>query len=408
MNLSQSGTTLSGWRLILARMLWIIVFLLCFGVLLALLPVISRLTEREWLVVSSYPAIKSLMTYTSYVRYLVVLRYIALAIFLTAALIIYWRRPRDWIALLASATLVLIPSAFFFSIEYPAYSQPWHAILELIKGAITLLAIVSLILFFNLFPDGKSASRKMTIWVTLSVGMIIILMISMSSVGEFFYFIFIIAFMIVLLISVSAQLYRYRHMTSTVHRQQIKWVLLSFSMTAVGFLGMIMFSFIQLGLAEAPVNFITLHVITLMLTSIPVAMVISIFRYRLWDIDIIIRRALVYGSLSFTLLIIYLVSVVFFQNLITALHGPQSEVGIAISTLFIAALFSPLRRRIQRDIDHRFYREKYNAEQALARFVSVARDETNLVRLESTLLQVIQETVQPETISLWMRDFDES
>jgi hypothetical protein len=137
-------------------------------------------------------------------------------------------------------------------------------------------------------------------------------------------------------------------------------------------------------------------------------MVISIFRYRLWDIDLIIRRAMVYGSLSFTLLIIYLVSVIFFQNLITALHGPQSEVGIAISTLVLAALFNPLRRRIQRDIDHRFYREKYNAEQALARFVSVARDETNLVRLESALLQVIQETVQPETISLWMRDFDES
>jgi hypothetical protein len=347
------------------------------------------------------------MTYTSFVRYLVVLRYLALAIFMAAALIIFMRKPRDWIALLASATLVLVPTAFFFSIEYPVYSQPWHALLENMNGLILVSAIVCLILFFNLFPDGRFALRGMSTWIILSVVIIILLIISMYFFGEFLWAIFIVAFMIVLLISVFAQIYRYRRLTSPIHRQQIKWVLFSFGLTAMGFMGMILLSFKQGRSGEAAANFISLHASLLMLTSIPVAMVISIFRYRLWDIDVIIRRALVYGSLSLTLLAIYLVSVVSFQSLITALGIPQSEVGIVISTLVIAALFNPLRKRIQHDIDHRFYRDKYDATMALARFAAVARDETNLDRLESALVQVVQETIQPEMISLWKRDFDE-
>jgi hypothetical protein len=402
----QPSTSLRGWHLTLARLFWIIAFLLCSVMLLALVPVVFRLTARDWQVTTSYRAISTFITFTNYVHYVLVLRYFALAICLTAALIIFWRKSNDWIALLASATLVLISTAFFFSFEnLTYYSMRWAMLLENMSGLIMASAIVCLILFFNLFPDGKLALRGMSTWITLSIVIIIILIISMYYSGEFFWGIFITTFIIVLLISVYAQVYRYRHLTNSAHRQQIKWVLFAFTITAGGFLGMILLSSIpDRFLSEAKVNLINLHASLLMLTSIPISMSISIFRYRLWDIDVIIRRTLVYGSLSATLLAVYLIGVVLFQSLVAVLGVPQSEVGIVISTLVIATLFNPLRRRIQLDIDHRFYREKYDAAQALARFAAVARDETDLDVLNIELVRLVQETIQPETISLWIRE----
>lgn len=406
----QSSTSLRGWRLILARILWIIIFLLCFVMLLALVPVLFRLTARDWQVSTSYAVISNFITYTSYVRYMLVMRYFALGIFLAAALVIFWRKSHDWIALLASATLIVLPTSFFFSFEYPAYLTPWGSLLENFGGLITAIAVVCLILFFNLFPDGKLALRGMSIWILLSIAVVIamLIMMYMATPGDFFWGIFITAFLFILIISVYAQVYRYRRLANPTQRQQIKWVLLAFSITAGGFLGMILLSSIPVRyLSEALRNFISLHFELLMMTSIPISMMISIFRYRLWDIDVIIRRTLLYGSLSATLLAIYLISVVFLQSLFSSIGGQQSAVAIVISTLVIAALFNPLRKRIQNDIDHRFYREKYNAEQVLARFSAAVRDETNIHRLTDELLDVVQETVQPETVSLWIRETNE-
>lgn len=410
MNQIQSSTKLRGWRLILARILWIIIFLLCFVMLLVLVPIIFRLTERDWQVLSSYAFVSNFITYTTYVRYMLVIRYFALGIFLAAALVIFWRKSHDWIALLTSATLVLLPIAFFFSFEYPAYLTPWGSLLENLGGLITAIAVVCLILFFNLFPDGKFALPGMSVWILLSIAVILAMLILMyaETPGDLFWGIFITAFLFILFISVYAQVYRYRRLANPTQRQQIKWVLLAFFITAGGLLGMIFLSSIPVRyLSEAQRNFISLHFELLMMTSIPVSMMISIFRYRLWDIDIIIRRTLVYGSLSATLLVTYLISVVLLQSLFSSIGGQQSAVAIVISTLVIAALFNPLRRRIQHDIDHRFYREKYNAEQVLARFSAAARDETNIYRLTDELLHVVQETVQPESISLWIRESNE-
>jgi hypothetical protein len=135
---------------------------------------------------------------------------------------------------------------------------------------------------------------------------------------------------------------------------------------------------------------------------VPISFTVAILRYRLWDIDIIIRRTLVYGLLSALLIIIYFGSVVVIQALFTAVSGQQSAVAIVISTLIIAALFQPLRLRIQGWIDRRFFRAKYDASQALAEFGQIARDEVDLEKLTSALLQVAQETMQPESVWLWL------
>jgi hypothetical protein len=141
------------------------------------------------------------------------------------------------------------------------------------------------------------------------------------------------------------------------------------------------------------------------LIGFPISIGIAIVRYRLYDIDILINRTLVYGALSATLALIYFGGVATTQAIFRALTGQQEQpqLAIVISTLLIAALFNPLRRRIQRFIDRRFYRRKYDARKTLEAFSAKLRDETDLDALSDDLVGVVKETMQPSHISLWQR-----
>ena len=144
-------------------------------------------------------------------------------------------------------------------------------------------------------------------------------------------------------------------------------------------------------------------IFSLQATLFTLAIGIAMLKYHLYEIDLIIRRTLVYGVLTLFLVILYYSSVVLLQQAFRALTGQDSPVAIVISTLVIAALFNPLRIRVQEIIDRRFYRRKYDAQQAMAAFAAAARDEVDLERLEAELLTIVQETMQPERVSLWLR-----
>jgi hypothetical protein len=187
-------------------------------------------------------------------------------------------------------------------------------------------------------------------------------------------------------------------------RQQIKWFASATALTLVWFVFELIV--VELLSAEGGLPEVTVPLSSLLvLPSIPIATGIAILRYRLYDIDVIINRTLVYGSLTVMLALIYFGGVAATQAIYRALTGQeqQPQLAVVVSTLAIAALFSPLRRRIQSFIDRRFYRRKYDAAKTLEAFSAKLRDETDLDRLGDELMGVVQETIEPTHVSLWLR-----
>jgi hypothetical protein len=135
----------------------------------------------------------------------------------------------------------------------------------------------------------------------------------------------------------------------------------------------------------------------------PVSLAIAILRYKLWDIDLIIRKTLLYATMTGILALLYFGVVVLTQTILRSLTGnPESPLVIVLSTLGIAALFNPLRSRIQSFIDKRFYRARYNAEKILAQFATSARDEVDMGKLSTVLMGVVEESMQPKQVGLWI------
>jgi hypothetical protein len=185
-------------------------------------------------------------------------------------------------------------------------------------------------------------------------------------------------------------------------RQQIKWFASAAALTLV-----FTFVFEQATNAESGLLGVILATLTVLIVpSIPVATGIAILRYRLYDIDVVINRTLVYGSLTAALALVYFGGVVSLQYVFSTLTSEGSQLVVVASTLVIAALFSPLRRRIQAFVDRRFYRKKYDAARVLEAFSARLRDETNLDQLNGDLVAVVRETVQPGHVSLWLRELE--
>ena len=276
-----------------------------------------------------------------------------------------------------------------------------------------------------LFPDGRPPSRRWR-WVAWLGGLFIGLIAVMASIilwsergpalvrpedaaeegtSHLLFVVFqFVGFPMMLLAGFGAVIslfVRFRRASGD-ERQQIKWFASASALT-FGFV----FGFQALSNAEGGLLEASLAVVGLILApSIPVATAIAIFRYRLYDIDRIVNRALVYGLLTASLVLVYLGGVIALQYTFRALTGGESQLAVVISTLAIAALFAPLRRLIQAFIDRRFYRRKYDAAKTLEAFSAKLRDETDLDTLSEDLTGVARETLQPAHVSLWLRQVE--
>jgi hypothetical protein len=195
--------------------------------------------------------------------------------------------------------------------------------------------------------------------------------------------------------------YRYTRVSDASQRQQTKWVVLGMAVALGGFL---VFPLVDALLPDALLASLLANTAFFVFPLfIPISIAIAILRYRLYDIDIIINRTIVYGSLTVTLVALYFGVVVVLQRIFVLLTGQQSTLAVVASTLAIAALFSPLRRRIQGLVDRRFYRRKYDAGKTLEAFSAQLRNETDLDALSGDLKAVVKETMQPAHVSLWLR-----
>ena len=186
-----------------------------------------------------------------------------------------------------------------------------------------------------------------------------------------------------------------------IERQQIKWLLYA---SAIFFVGNFLKNTVFSPLGEVSLGlWIGYLLVALGGLGGPIAIGIAILRYRLYEIDIIINRTLVYGLLTATLVALYFGGIVVLQRLFVLLTGQRSTLAVVASTLLIAALFTPLRRRIQSLIDRRFYRSKYDARKTLEAFSTKLRNETDLEALNNDLVGVVRETMVPAHVSLWLR-----
>jgi hypothetical protein len=205
--------------------------------------------------------------------------------------------------------------------------------------------------------------------------------------------------LVLIAISVASLLMR-RVYARGVERQQTKWFTYT---TAVAASGAILQYIISESLGLLWLGGVAYALVLIGLVGIPISMGIAITRYKLYEIDLLINRTLVYGSLTAMLVALYFGGIVVLQRVFVLLTGQQSTLAVVASTLLIAALFTPLRRRIQSFIDRRFYRRKYDARKTLEAFSATLRDEADLEALNNDLVGVVRETMQPAHVSLWLR-----
>jgi hypothetical protein len=212
-----------------------------------------------------------------------------------------------------------------------------------------------------------------------------------------------------ILVSALSLVLRYRRSGGEV-REQIKWLAFAACFVGVtylsGLIGQIFFvpESLDANASSLPlwVSLVN-NLLLLSFAGVPVAIGFAVLRYRLYDIDVVINRALVYGPLTLALAATYVGSVLAFQTTFRTITGQESQLAVVASTLAIAALFVPLRRRIQAFIDRRFYRRKYDAAKTLADFGARLRNETDLDRLGDEMVSVVRETMQPAHASLWLQ-----
>jgi hypothetical protein len=258
-----------------------------------------------------------------------------------------------------------------------------------------------LIRFAFVFPHPKPIHTRhpWISWGIGAVGIITVFFTTDNSPIAWYWFVFSLFLVIAILIHNALT------MRDSVSRAQLLWglggLIIGVGMLALALLaGTLGFLDATSELTDLFFSLITSMAILVMGGMLAVA----ILRYRLFDIDIIIRKTLQYTLLTGLLVLVYFGSVILLQGLVEGLSGEQSPIAIVISTLIIAALFNPLRKRIQDFIDRHFYRKKYDAEHAVAQFVATVRDEVEINKLTDALLSTVDETLQPERTSLWLKN----
>lgn len=329
-------------------------------------------------------------------------------VYLALGLLLFWRRSDDRMALFCAFALVTFGNAlplYSFSDGSIAPTLATNAALRVVALVLFAMGEASLVLFFYLFPSGRFAPRW-TRWGALLVVAYWLAVIFFptlpSNAGGLASF--LVPFF--LLTAVVVQVYRYRRVSTPRERQQTKWAVFGFALAMLVLVVGIPITTLVVppSLQHDPVLGSLNPIFQVALLLIAIFLAIAVLRARLWDIDTLINKALVYGSLTALLAAVYAGLIIGLESLVGLISGQSTQpLVLVVSTLAIYALFQPLRRRLQNIIDRRFYRRKYDAARTLDAFSATLRNEVDLTTLSEHLLAVVQETMQPTSVSLWIR-----
>ena len=343
------------------------------------------------------------LSFTVWAQFTLVTSTINALVFWFIGFLIFFRKGMDWFGLYLGVMLVLFGAvsgntSSVFSGMHPEFN--W---IFIPMGA---AGWWGLFLLLFLFPNGRFVPRW-TRWIAWILLVIYGLNVLVLEIGGSVQPTLVLAILATLGIGIGSQVYRYRKVSNPFERQQTKWVMAAMVVVAVVLIISMVPAFLPDLLAPgSPGNRVALILSNLpnfFSAFLPLSMAFAILRYRLWDIDLIIRRTLQYGLLSVLLGLLYFGMVTLLQTAFVGFSQQQSPLVLVLSTLAIAALFNPLRRRIQQVIDRRFYRQKYNAERILTEFSASAQNEVDGEILNRHLLDTVAKTIQPESLGLWMR-----
>ncbi|HEX6551707.1 MAG TPA: hypothetical protein VF026_03010 [Ktedonobacteraceae bacterium] len=407
----ENYTQLRGHWLVFARIVWIALVVSILVVFFASLSVyISQLQTVcaggscafNQLSPEEAHALRELgLSVSDYAINAILFTIVSAFVWFTVGGIIFWRKSDDWLALLFALMLVL--GGTLYVTETVLASRSIWRVPALLLNELTFVLIF---LVFSLFPDGRFIPRW-TRW--LFIGYLVLeaphiyTLLPDSSFDQIRYppLLLLLWFGELACLGV-AQIYRYRYVSGPTQRQQTKWVV--FSMILAMTIGLVLNvpALLFRSVNSLSILFAAISLYPLVLI-IPLSIGIAVLRYRLWDIDILINRTLVYGTLTSILALVYLGLVFTLQFLLRGIVNQDSPIAIVAATLVIAALFQPLRHRIQGTIDRRFYRRKYDAARILAAFSATLRNEVDLNQLNEHLIAVVEETMQPTHVSLWLR-----
>ncbi|HEX5570703.1 MAG TPA: hypothetical protein VFX31_04905 [Ktedonobacterales bacterium] len=344
-------------------------------------------------------------TTQTYARFVLILSLVTLLVWLSVGLFIAWRKWTDVMALLISAQAVTQSVSQVTSVEMFRVSIWFVPAL-----ALSFLSGMLLFLLFALFPSGQFVPRWLK-WLAVGFALFesLTLPVWPDAIANTLFAVANALWYVFMGILIVCQIYRYARISSPVERQQTKWVIFAFSFVIIGQFVVALPQAFSASLAQ-PYSLYSIMLNpadTIILLVAPFCIAIAILRYRLYDIDLIIKRTLVYGSLTAILAALYFGLVIGAQQLtrqITAQQVEQQPVVIVLTTLLIAALFTPLRSQLQRWIDRRFYRSRYDAAKTLSAFSASLRSEVDLGQLNDQLLEVVDDTMRPATASLWLRE----
>ncbi|MCC7361235.1 MAG: hypothetical protein IT317_17245 [Anaerolineales bacterium] len=382
--------------------------LVTIGILAALAPIHLVTVVEDEQVMRSYLAVWPNLTLREFGNLVVVLRYAGLFVFLMVAALIVWRRPNHPLTLITAMMLVTLPLIGQLGgstdtwLLYPKAVRPLLSLAH--TAVVVFVGVPAGLAFIYFFPTGRLAPRWLG-WAGAVLtalfylfALLVWLFPDVDPSGQV-WFVYLGIMLVLLALGVGGQVYRYVRVSSPVERRQTGLVvtaLCAFALTlftqGLGIFG---------GAPRAALVGLALQ--WLGLVALPASMGVAILRYGLWEIDVIVRRTLIYSVLTGVLALAYFSSVVLLQSVVRALTGQsQSALVTVASTLLIATLFGPLRRRVQSAVDRRFYRRKYDATQIVAAFGEALRHEHALDQVAAKLEYVAAATVQPSQVQVWL------